>query len=195
MIWPFLPLELDSLLIVSSFKCSSFLSILLVITIFRFLLAVKCILPDVPLTSVSSTEICQQDAYVFLIALSVSYLIRFASSPESNRSSGSTEPLSWPSQPLCLLSPRLLPTGLQRKCWIGLCSRSTDAVRFLEQLRFAKSTHEIPSRLALRVAKAISSLRLPSSNAITQIWEFGLTALVQSTEFTRFNSPVLKYVL
>ncbi|VUZ47137.1 unnamed protein product [Hymenolepis diminuta] len=153
---------------------------------------VKCILPDVPLTSVSSTEICQQDAYVFLLALSVSYLIRFASSPESNRSSGSSEPLLWPSQPLCLFSPRLLPTGLQRKCWIELCSRSTNAVRFLEQLRFTKSTHEIPSRLALRVAKAISSLRLPSSNAVTQIWEFGLTALVQSTEFTHFNSPVLK---
>nr|CDS26440.1 E3 SUMO protein ligase RanBP2 [Hymenolepis microstoma] len=153
---------------------------------------VNCVLPDVPFTSSSNAEICQRDAYVFLLALSVSYLIRFATSPESNRSSEKMEPLSWPNQPLCLLSSRILPSGLQRKCWIELCSRSTKAGRFLEQLRFAKSTHELPSRLALRVAKAISSLNLPSSDAAAQIWEFGLNSLAQNTEFNRFSSPVLK---
>ncbi|VDN97580.1 unnamed protein product [Rodentolepis nana] len=152
---------------------------------------VNCVLPDVSFTSPTNTDICQRDAYVFLLALSVSYLIRFATSSESNRSSGETEPLSWPNQPLCLLSSRFLPSGLQRKCWIEICSRSAKASRFIEQLRFAKSTHEIPSRLALRVAKAISSLDLPS-NAAAQIWEFGLNSLIPNTEFNRFSSPVLK---
>ncbi|KAM7539516.1 hypothetical protein Aperf_G00000041588 [Anoplocephala perfoliata] len=160
----------------------------------------KTILPDAPFTSEKSFEICQMDVIVFLMALSISYLLRYASSPSVKRNFTKAEPLSWPSQPLCLLDIRLIPSGLQRHCWLRLCSYSINTGRFLKQLRFMKSAHAMPFRLALRVAKAISSLPLADSTSINsasavaaRIWESGLKILIHNTEITHFNSLALRF--
>lgn len=142
------------------------------------------------------------DVFVFLMALSISYSIRYASSPDAKRNFDKAEPLSWPSQPLCLLGVRLIPSGLQRRCWLDLCSYSINTGQFLKQLRFMKSAHVVPPRLALRVAKAISCLPLSDSTSINsasavaaRIWESGLKALFHNPEITHFSSLALRFTL
>ncbi|VDM34988.1 unnamed protein product [Hydatigera taeniaeformis] len=164
--------------------------------------SVKRVFPKTPL-SLDRRDVCQLDAVVFLVSLSVSYLIRYASSDPSMRQAQVTS-LSWPSQPLCLLNSRLLPSGVQRRCWNDLCARAknksadeSSLTNFIDQLRFAKSTQSVSARLILRVAQATTHLTLETSATDCVLaraawaWEAGLKALVENSELTNLIYPSL----
>ncbi|CDS41416.1 E3 SUMO protein ligase RanBP2 [Echinococcus multilocularis] len=152
--------------------------------------------------SAENCKVCQLDAVVFLVALSISYLIRHTSS-ETSRGHAQAAPLSWPPQPLCLLNTRLLPSSMQRRCWNGLCACAKDKsaddesplMHFIDQLRFVRPTQTMPARLILRVAQAITRLPLEASATdftlarAARAWEAGLSALMQNSEFARLGSP------
>ncbi|VDD80354.1 unnamed protein product [Mesocestoides corti] len=124
-----------------------------------------------------ASEVCQLDAIVFLLALSISYLIRYASSSDVLKYQSPKTPSSWPPAPLCLASQSSL-------------------THFLDQLRFVAPNHATSPRLTLRVAWATSHLPLDSGSDestswAARIWEAGLAALVQDPEFVQKNSPAL----
>ncbi|KAL5112046.1 E3 SUMO-protein ligase RanBP2 [Taenia crassiceps] len=165
--------------------------------------SVKQVFSMTPL-SVENCGVCQLDAIVFLVALSVSYLIRYASSETPGHKSRKNA-LSWPPQPLCLLNTRMLPSGMQRRCWNDLCTCAknkssadeSSLTQFIDQLRFVKPTRAASARLILRVAQATTRLPLDASAIdctlarAARAWEAGLKALMENSELTQLGSPPL----